>query len=131
MPQPVGELDSAQVEHMLRRRRIARLVCEGDGLDYVGTVRYYALDLPYVYLHAPEPALLGLFHATRSVRFEVDEVESPGRWESVVGWGRIEELDRAAAPEHAGREAGAVYRLHLDRLRGFYRGAPRAARRTP
>jgi nitroimidazol reductase NimA-like FMN-containing flavoprotein (pyridoxamine 5'-phosphate oxidase superfamily) len=131
MPQPVGELDSAQVEQMLKRRRIARLVCHGDGFNYVGTVRYYALNLPDVYLHAPDAACIRLTHANPRVRFEVDDVESPGRWESVVGWGTIEELDRAAAPEPVGDEPGRLYRIHLNRLRGFYRGLPPAARHAP
>jgi nitroimidazol reductase NimA-like FMN-containing flavoprotein (pyridoxamine 5'-phosphate oxidase superfamily) len=128
MRQTLGELDIAQVEHMLKRRRIARLICQGDGLRYVGTVRYYALDLPDVYLHAPDADCVRVTHTNPSVRFEVDDVESPGRWESVVGWGTIEELHGASAPEGAGGAPGNVYRIHLDRVRGFYRGGPAAAR---
>jgi nitroimidazol reductase NimA-like FMN-containing flavoprotein (pyridoxamine 5'-phosphate oxidase superfamily) len=131
MPQPVGELDGSQVEHMLKRRRVARLVCRGDGFNYVATVRYYALDLPNVYLHAPDAACIRLAHADPRVRFEVDDVESPGRWASVVGWGTIEELDHTAATAPADHPPGTLYRVHLDRLRGFYRGSPAAARRDP
>jgi nitroimidazol reductase NimA-like FMN-containing flavoprotein (pyridoxamine 5'-phosphate oxidase superfamily) len=123
MRQPAGELDSTQVEHMLKRRMIARLVCQGDGFNYVGTVRYYAFDLPDVYVSEPDAACIRLAHANPRVRFEVDDVESPGRWESVVGWGTIEELDRAAAPDAVGDKPGTLYRIHLSRLRGFYRGA--------
>lgn len=130
MTQPVGELDTTQVEHMLKRRRIARLICRGDGFKHVGTVRYYALDLPNVYLHAPDAACIRLTHLDPSVRFEVDDVESPGRWESVIGWGTIEELDSTAAPKQARDEPGTIYRIRLNRVRGFYRGDPAAARQA-
>jgi nitroimidazol reductase NimA-like FMN-containing flavoprotein (pyridoxamine 5'-phosphate oxidase superfamily) len=123
MRQPAGELDSAQVEQMLKRRMIARLVCQGDGSNCVGTVRYYAFDLPDVYVCEPDDACTRLTHANPRVRFEVDDVESPGRWETVVGWGTIEELNRAAAPGPLGEEPGRLYRIHLSHLRGFYRGS--------
>jgi nitroimidazol reductase NimA-like FMN-containing flavoprotein (pyridoxamine 5'-phosphate oxidase superfamily) len=122
-------LDDTQVEHMLKRRAVARLVCQGDGANYVATVRYYGLDLPYVYLHAPDAACIRLSHANPRVRFEVDDVESPGHWASVVGWGTIEELD-PPAPATAPHEPGALYRVHLNRLRGFYRGSPGASGRA-
>jgi nitroimidazol reductase NimA-like FMN-containing flavoprotein (pyridoxamine 5'-phosphate oxidase superfamily) len=117
----MGEMDSAQVEHLLKRRRIARLICESAGSRHVGTVRYYATDLPNVYLHAPDAACLELARANPAVRFEVDDIDSPGRWGAVVGWGTMEQLEGSGDPEAAGHAAVKVYRIHFERLRGFYR----------
>ena len=117
----MGELDSAQVERLLKRRRIARLICESDGARHVGTVHYYATDLPNVYLHAPDAACLELARSNPAVRFEVDDIDSPGHWGAVVGWGTMEQLESVGSPEAAGHAPAKVYRIHLDRLRGFYR----------
>jgi hypothetical protein len=122
-----GELDEAAVERMLKERSIARVVCEADGLRHERTVRYYAVDLPVLYVNALDALCQRLTRADARIRFEVDEVEGPGRWKTVIGWGTLEELDRAAAPASAPLDA-AVYRIRLDRLRGFFRGDPGAAR---
>jgi hypothetical protein len=85
-------------------------------------VKYFALNLPHVYVHVPDVACLRLVEANPRVRFEVDDVASPSRWETMIGWGTLEHLDAAGAAGHGRDGRATVYRLHLDAVRGFFRG---------
>jgi nitroimidazol reductase NimA-like FMN-containing flavoprotein (pyridoxamine 5'-phosphate oxidase superfamily) len=125
-----GELDDREIEQLLKRGRIGRLICHDHGPRHAGTVIYYALDLPDVYVHAPDLPCLRPAGVKSSVRFEVDDVDGPARWASVLGWGTIEEADRTPEPHPSPEESRKVYRIHLECLRGFYRMPIAAAHRA-
>lgn len=121
MASSVGILNDDQVLDVLKRRRTGRLSCAADGFKRISAVRYDTAEGPNLWLQAPDPECLALVRVNPRVRLEVDDVQGPSQWETVLGWGRVEEIeaaDRAAASRFDNRP---LYRIRLDALRGFYR----------
>jgi nitroimidazol reductase NimA-like FMN-containing flavoprotein (pyridoxamine 5'-phosphate oxidase superfamily) len=116
----VGILSDEQVLDVLKRRRTGRLSCAADGFARVSAVRYDAGDGANLWLQAPDPECLALVRVNPRIRLEVDDVQGPAQWETVLGWGRLEEVepaDRAATRP--------LYKIRLDALRGYYRTGSR------
>ena len=127
MASRVGVLDDAQALDVLKRRRVGRLSCAADGFRRVSAVQYDGGHVPDLYLHAPDPECLALLRANPRVRLEVDDVRGPSHWETVLGWGLLEEIARGDRPAPGGSGVRPLYKIRLDALRGFYRdgGVPR------
>ena len=120
MASSVGILNDEQVLDVLKRRRTGRLSCAADGFKRISAVRYDAADGPDLYVQAPDPECLALLRANPRVRLEVDDVQGPTQWETVLGWGRLEEVARGDSAEGT-KGHGRLYKIRLDALRGFYR----------
>ncbi|BBZ35023.1 pyridoxamine 5'-phosphate oxidase family protein [Mycolicibacterium confluentis] len=140
----LGELTPAQIEELLGAEVVGRIGCIDAGRPYVVPV-CYVYDDGAVYGHTTEGRKLQAMRADPDVCFEVEQVEDVTRWRSVVGWGRFEELDGAAAeeglrllfdrlmpllrpggaeapPDHTGFLHAAVFRIRLDELTGRFEG---------
>ncbi|MFP4436757.1 MAG: pyridoxamine 5'-phosphate oxidase family protein [Chloroflexaceae bacterium] len=95
---PLGELSPAAIDRVLREAVSGRIGCHADGLTYVVPI-FYAYDGHYIYGHTGEGMKVAMMRANPEVCFEVDYVNSLTDWESVIAWGRFEELTGAAAEE--------------------------------
>ncbi len=136
----LGVLDSTEIERVLRAEHLGRLGVYGDGRVYVVPVAY-GYDGTDVYAHSHEGLKLHLMRAHPEVCFEVEQIESPARWRTVIAHGTFEELiDPAArdaalatilaqggrpyppsmAPYVDGPERIVVYRIRLAEKTGRY-----------
>jgi hypothetical protein len=117
----VGVLDDAQVMEVLKRRSVGRLSCAADGFTRVSAVHYDGGKVPDLYLQPPDPECLALLQANPRVRLEVDDVQGPSQWETVLGWGLLEQIRRGEYPAPGRNDNAPLYRIRLDAIRGFYR----------
>jgi nitroimidazol reductase NimA-like FMN-containing flavoprotein (pyridoxamine 5'-phosphate oxidase superfamily) len=104
---PLGVLTEEQIERVLRSEVVGRLGCHADGRTYVVPIIYAYAD-GYIYGHSAEGMKLRMMRANGAVCFEVDHVESVTNWQSVIAWGRFEEL--------RGEAAQRATRLLVDRI---------------
>jgi nitroimidazol reductase NimA-like FMN-containing flavoprotein (pyridoxamine 5'-phosphate oxidase superfamily) len=88
----LGELTHTEIEHVLLRESIGRIGCHAEGRVYVVPITY-AYDGEYVYAHSCDGLKVRTMRENPSVCFEVEQIADPGHWQSVVAWGRYEELD--------------------------------------
>jgi len=75
----------------LRHHRLGRLACVCNGQPYV-TPFYFAADKGYLYAFGTLGRKIHWMRANPLVCVEVDEIDTPERWSSVVVMGRYEEL---------------------------------------
>lgn len=136
----LGVLEPDEIERVLRSQHLGRLGIYGDGRVYVVPISY-GYDGACVYAHSHEGLKLQLMRAHPEVCFEVEEVESPARWRTVISHGAFEELtdpverDTALAtivaqggkayppsmaPYVNGPDRIAVYRIRLTEKTGRY-----------
>lgn len=87
----LGELTHEQIEELLSREIVGRIGCSANGITYVVPVNY-AYDGDYIYSHSREGMKVQLMRINPMVCFEVDNLNPNGSWQSVIGWGRFEEL---------------------------------------
>jgi uncharacterized protein len=116
LAQTLGELNATQVRQLLAAHHLGRLTCHTGDRARVLPVTYRASDAEHIEIETSDDTCTGLARERASVRFEVDDVNGPSRWSTVIGWGFLEE----ATPQH---ENIATYRIRVTGLRGFYRGA--------
>lgn len=144
-----GELTPSQIEALLHDQWVARLGCHASRLTYVVPISY-AYDGEAIYGHSTAGLKLEMLRANPQVCVEVDKVENIGTWQSVIAFGRFEELTGenaiialerilarftpmmtgpAATPTHGampsphthrGALKGAVYRIVLDEKSGRF-----------
>lgn len=87
----LGELNPDQVEWLLKDQLIGRIGCSANGITYVVPVTY-AYDGKYIYAHSKEGRKIQMMRINPFVCFEVDKLESPANWQSVIIWGKYKEL---------------------------------------
>jgi len=90
------ELSRPEIDAFLHQEFVGRLGCHAEGQTYVVPV-IYAYDGASLYVYSVEGRKLAMMRANPEVCFEVDRYEGPGRWRSVIAWGRFEELSGADA----------------------------------
>ena len=90
------ELTRPEIDAFLGEELVGRIGCHADGETYVVPV-IYAYDGASLYVYSVEGRKLAMMRANPEVCFEVDRYEGPGRWRSVILWGRFEELDEAGS----------------------------------
>lgn len=86
-----GEMSRDQIDRLLARHRWGRLGFDLDGEVYIIPINY-AYDAGVLYGHAPEGTKVRAMRQNPSVAFEVDEIEDPAHWHSVLLHGRFVEL---------------------------------------
>jgi uncharacterized protein len=124
----IGLLGEDEVEAMLRRHRVGRLGCSANDRPYVVPINY-AYDGTWVYGYSTLGRKIAVMREQPLVCFEVDEIDGPSSWRSVVAEGVYEELivegQRRAAtarlnghgPGRVGRSPDAAAPIVLFRLR--------------
>ena len=95
-----GDLNPEEIEHLLSGLLVGRIGCHAGGTTYVVPVSYAYQDSS-VYVHTYEGRKIDMMRKNPSVCFQVDNTSELAYWQSVIAWGRFEELteekDRAAA----------------------------------
>lgn len=106
----IRELNDEQVQATLRGEGLGRISFVEGGRTYVVPVTYRydpsgrICGRPTTATAAPPPE-------TTRVQFEVESVEGPGTWRSVLAWGALEGSD----------DDPRSYRIRLTGARGFSR----------
>jgi uncharacterized protein len=87
----LGDLNAAQIEHLLRSQVVGRIGCHAGGQTYIVPITY-VYDGTYVYGHTGPGRKIEMMRANPDVCFEVDAVQDLANWQSVIAHGRYEEL---------------------------------------
>ena len=94
----IGTLNSLQIENFLRSEVIGRLGCSAKGKPYVVPIAY-VFDGKDIYSHTKEGLKTTMMRQNPTVCFEVDHIHDMANWQSVIVWGKYEELKGKKAEE--------------------------------
>ncbi len=111
----LGELNTREIERILRGNIIGRIGCHAFGKTYVVPITY-AYDGCAVYARSNEGMKLHMMRANPHVSFEVDCMDQVGNWESVIATGLFEEI--------AGDEAHSRFAWLIDQITDCLSGPP-------
>jgi nitroimidazol reductase NimA-like FMN-containing flavoprotein (pyridoxamine 5'-phosphate oxidase superfamily) len=101
-------LTEEQIDQVLHAEVVGRIGCYADGKTYVVPITF-VYDGRHIYGHTGDGMKLRMLRVNPNICFEVDHVESLTNWQSVIAWGRFEELQ--------GAEADQAVRLLAERIR--------------
>jgi nitroimidazol reductase NimA-like FMN-containing flavoprotein (pyridoxamine 5'-phosphate oxidase superfamily) len=87
----LGGLTTEEMDQLLRRQQIGRLGVSGDGRVFIFPIAY-GYDGTCLYGHSQLGLKVRLMRQHPEVCVEVEEIESPARWRTVLVHGRYEEL---------------------------------------
>jgi nitroimidazol reductase NimA-like FMN-containing flavoprotein (pyridoxamine 5'-phosphate oxidase superfamily) len=87
----LGELSLSEIESVLTQNVVGRLGTHADGKVYIVPITY-VYEAGVVYGHTTEGLKVELLRKNPSCCFEVDEIKAIANWQSVIAWGRFEEL---------------------------------------
>ena len=94
----IQALPDEEIERILCDQFVGRLGCHADGRTYVVPIAY-AYQHNCIYAHSAPGIKIRMMRKNPNVCFEVDRVDALDRWQSVIAWGRFEELHGEAARE--------------------------------
>jgi nitroimidazol reductase NimA-like FMN-containing flavoprotein (pyridoxamine 5'-phosphate oxidase superfamily) len=100
-------LNASEIESFLKEQWILRIGAHNGEKVYVVPLSYVFYEGAF-YCHSPEGMKIEMMRANPHVCVEVDEVLTTGKWISVIGWGRFEELK--------GEERSNAIRILIDNL---------------
>ncbi|MDB5156624.1 MAG: pyridoxamine 5-phosphate oxidase [Mucilaginibacter sp.] len=87
----VGELDGLQIEDLLMSLPVGRIGCHADGITYIVPINYVYEDST-IYAHSKKGMKIDIMRKNPEVCFQVDAIDDLLNWESVIAWGKFEEL---------------------------------------
>jgi nitroimidazol reductase NimA-like FMN-containing flavoprotein (pyridoxamine 5'-phosphate oxidase superfamily) len=96
----LGELSEIQIENLLKQEVVGRIACHAEGTTYIVPVNY-VYDGTYIYGHSSIGKKIEMMRKNPEVCFEVDDIKSVFRWQSVIAWGRFEEITDVNENEQA------------------------------
>ncbi len=88
----IGLLMDDEIEALLRRHRVGRLGCSVNDRPYVVPINY-VYDGESVYGYSTVGRKIEIMREQPRVCFEVDEIDNPSSWRSVIAEGRYHEVD--------------------------------------
>ena len=105
-----GNLDQNKAASILSSQVLGRLACADNNIPYIIPVSY-VYDGTYIYAQTNEGMKLDIMRKNPNVCFEVDIVNSFRNWESVIVYGKFEELKNEAADKAREILFGRVFQL--------------------
>ncbi len=102
-----GQLSNTEINNILSSQAVGRIAGAADNKPYIVPVTY-RFDGKYIYGQTNEGMKLELFRKNPTVCFEVDTMTDMRNWQSVVVFGKFEEL--------AGEEASVAERILFGRI---------------
>jgi len=88
----LGKLNESQVEYLLNSQLIGRIGCHANNITYVVPVNYL-YDGDCIYAHSAKGMKINMMRSNPEVCFEVDDIKSVINWQSVILWGKFEEIE--------------------------------------
>ena len=86
-----GILSQNEIEEVLHTQIVGRIGCHAEGVTYIVPISY-AYDGENIFAHTLEGMKITMMRKNPDVCFEVDTMLNLASWQSVVSWGRFEEL---------------------------------------
>jgi hypothetical protein len=87
----LGILNIQEIEDLLSKQFVGRIGCHYQDSIYVVPISY-AYDGEYIYCHTDEGMKIDIMRENPQVCFEVDHLHNMANWQSVIAWGKFEEL---------------------------------------
>ncbi|MDP9048681.1 MAG: pyridoxamine 5'-phosphate oxidase family protein [Bacteroidota bacterium] len=87
----LGTLSEQQIEGLLKKQVTGRLGCSVDGITYIVPINYVYRDNT-IFGHSAEGKKIEMMRKNPNVCFQVDHIQTVFKWQSVVAWGRFEEI---------------------------------------
>ncbi|MDH7460553.1 pyridoxamine 5'-phosphate oxidase family protein [Chitinophagaceae bacterium 26-R-25] len=87
----IEKLSIEQIDNVLNRNIVGRIGCCDGKKVYVVPVNY-VYDGHYIIAHSPEGMKILMMRKNPDVCFEVDQMEDITHWQSVIVWGKFQEL---------------------------------------
>lgn len=84
-------LESKQIEKVIKENIIARLGCHAEGETYVVPISY-AYDGDYLYGRSFEGMKISMMRKNPKVCLQIETMKDMADWKSVIIWGTFEEL---------------------------------------
>lgn len=95
-----GELTPSEINDLLSREVTGNLACFDKGVVYMVPISY-VFDGECIYGHSKNGLKNEMMRNNPQVCFEVDNLKDLGNWQSVITWGRYEELGEEKEKEAA------------------------------
>ncbi len=96
----LGALNKDQIEALLTELPVGRIGCHADGITYIVPVNY-VYDGINLYAHSAKGMKIDMMRKNPQVCFQADAITNLQNWESVVCWGKFEEITGMLEREHA------------------------------
>ncbi len=87
----IGNLTESGIDRLLYKGVVGRIGCYSGYRVYVVPISY-AYDGKNIYAHTTEGMKAEIMRKNPDVCFEVDDVKDMSQWESVIAWGKFEEI---------------------------------------
>jgi nitroimidazol reductase NimA-like FMN-containing flavoprotein (pyridoxamine 5'-phosphate oxidase superfamily) len=97
----IDDLKPAEIEEFLHSELVARIGCHADGNTYVVPITY-AYDGEGIIGHSVDGMKVRMMRENPKVCIEIDRMENPSTWQSVIAWGDYEELSGDDAKQAMG-----------------------------
>jgi nitroimidazol reductase NimA-like FMN-containing flavoprotein (pyridoxamine 5'-phosphate oxidase superfamily) len=106
----LGQLNDDQIENVLSSRVVGRIACADGKQPYIVPVTY-TYDGEYIYGQTNEGMKLNILRKNKNVCFEVDMMSDMRNWQSVIVYGKFEELKDKEAEKARDILFGRVFTL--------------------
>ena len=87
----LGELTQLQIDELLNSLPVGRIGCNAEGVTYVVPVNF-VYDGLSIFAHSANGMKIAMMRKNPEVCFQADAIEDLNNWESVVCWGKFEEI---------------------------------------
>ena len=106
----LGQLNDTQIQNILSSQAVGRLACADGKQPYIVPVTY-TYDGKYIYGQTNEGTKLKMLRKNPNVCFEVDMMMDMRNWQSVIVYGKFEELKNEQAKKARDILFGRVFSL--------------------
>ena len=106
----LGQLNDTQINNILSSQAVGRLACTDGKKPYIVPVTY-TYDGKYIYGQTNEGTKLKMLRKNPNVCFEVDMMMDMRNWQSVIVYGKFEELKNEQAKKARDILFGRVFSL--------------------
>src|SRR5476651_866661 len=96
----LGALTEEQTENLLKRQVTGRIACTDNGIPYIVPINY-VYDGKHIISHAAPGKKIQMMRKNPMVCFQADDIRYIFNWQSVIAWGRFEEITDMDEKEQA------------------------------